>query len=75
MPVKRCGPLNFVKRKKENDISKYEENCFSSPTKKIKSLNDQKVLYLNFLVILYFISSFLCIITYIRINNNLNMIN
>ncbi|XP_025422248.1 rac guanine nucleotide exchange factor JJ-like [Sipha flava] len=42
MPVKRCGPLKLVKRKKENDLNKYEENGFSSPTKKVKSLNNQK---------------------------------
>lgn len=44
MPVKRCGPLKLVKRKKENEQCKNDENCYSSPTKKIKSINDQKVI-------------------------------
>ncbi|VVC36641.1 Guanine-nucleotide dissociation stimulator, CDC24, conserved site,Pleckstrin homology domain,Dbl [Cinara cedri] len=39
MPVKRCGPLKFVKRKKEYESNKNDDNCYSSPTKKIKSLN------------------------------------
>jgi hypothetical protein len=52
MPVKRCGPLKLVKRKKENDLNKYEENGFSSPTKKVKSLNNQKVNIFKYLVIL-----------------------
>lgn len=45
MPVKRCGPLKLVKRKKENDPHKNDENCYSSPTKKVKSLNIEKVVY------------------------------
>lgn len=43
MPVKRYGPLKLVKRKKENDSHKNDENCYSSPTKKVKSLNIEKV--------------------------------
>lgn len=43
MPVKRCGPLKLIKRKKENDAHKNDENCYSSPTKKVKSLNIEKV--------------------------------
>lgn len=46
MPVKRCGPLKLIKRKKENDANKTDENCYSSPTKKIKPFNGQKVLFL-----------------------------
>lgn len=45
MPVKRCGPLKLVKRKKENDSQKNDENCYSSPTKKVKSLNIEKVVF------------------------------
>lgn len=37
MPVKRCGPLKLVKRKKENNSNRNDENCYSSPTKKMKS--------------------------------------
>lgn len=46
MPVKKCGPLKLVKRKKENDANKIDENCYSSPTKKIKSVNNLKVMYI-----------------------------
>jgi len=46
MPVKKCGPLKLVKRKKENDANKIDENCYSSPTKKIKSVNNLKVIYI-----------------------------
>lgn len=42
MPVKRCGPLKLVKRKKDNNTNKNDENCYSSPTKKIKSVNSLK---------------------------------
>lgn len=45
MPVKKCGPLRLVKRKKENDTNKNDENCYSSPSKKIKSVNSLKVIY------------------------------
>jgi len=45
MPVKRCGPLKLVKRKKEDNTNKNDENCYSSPTKKMKSLNSLKVIY------------------------------
>ncbi|KAL4084903.1 hypothetical protein QTP88_027773 [Uroleucon formosanum] len=37
MPVKRCGPLKLVKRKKEYNTNRTNENCYSSPTKKMKS--------------------------------------
>lgn len=50
MPVKRYGPLKLVKRKKANDSNKNDENCYSSPTKKIKSLNIQKVPISNILI-------------------------
>lgn len=46
MPVKRYGPLKLVKRKKEVESNKNDKNCYSSPTKKIKSLNTQKVFYI-----------------------------
>lgn len=59
MPVKRCGPLKFVKRKKENDSSKNDENCYSSPTKKIKSLNSIKVSLLQ-----YFVNTLKLLITF-----------
>lgn len=48
MPVKRCGPLRLVKRKKDNNTQKNDENCYSSPTKKIKSVNSLKVIYIFF---------------------------
>lgn len=54
MPVKKGGPLKFVKRKNENDPNKINENCFSSPTKKIKSANNVKVLYVMYKYIIYF---------------------
>lgn len=47
MPVRRCGPLKLVKRKKEDITNKNDENCYSSPTKKMKSLNSLKVIYVN----------------------------
>jgi len=46
MPIKRYGPLKLIKRKKENESNKNDENCYSSPTKKIKSLNGLKVIYI-----------------------------
>jgi len=45
MPVKKCGPLKLVKRKKENDTIRNDDNCYSSPTKKIKSVNSLKVIF------------------------------
>lgn len=43
MPVKRYGPLKLVKRKKGIESNRNDENCYSSPTKKIKSLNIEEV--------------------------------
>lgn len=44
MPIKRCGPLKLVKRKKDiADKCKNDENCYSSPSKKSKT-DDQKVI-------------------------------
>jgi len=72
MPVKRCGPLKLVKRKKENNTNKTDENCYSSPTKKMKSVNSLNItlffffkLYTyNILIILFLVHLFYNIIFY-----------
>lgn len=71
MPVKRCGPLKLVKRKKEDNTNKNDENCYSSPTKKMKSLNSIKVIFKFFFKnkLLYFCScnSIICMSYYLFI--------
>jgi len=62
MPVKRCGPLKLVKRKKENPTNRNDENCYSSPTKKMKSVYSSKAIlniydlnfFYNLLLVVYF---------------------
>lgn len=52
MPVKRCGPLKLVKRKKEYNTNRTNENCYSSPTKKMKSVNRLNVILNSISIIL-----------------------
>lgn len=77
MPVKRCGPLKLVKRKKEvSDANKNDENCYSSPIKKIKSVSSQKVIHwlkctiLSCLVCRYLFNYFKLLVLLKKIKNN-----